>query len=363
MASPVLPTRPASEYAEGHSEGGWSDEDGGCGWDEGAGREASLAKRNLMDVLRSREAAGAAGAAAQRQQQHAYVHPQASLQHAARQQRAAQPAGSRPGSAGAQPAAKATRVSLAQLLAGPGAATQPPPAQPPPAPGARPASAGSRPASGSARPTSAAGRQALAARQNSGAKRGREVLAASRQLPGKPALVRSMLQRLLLSCSPTHAIQPAPSPSARAHTCCAPPLARRGRARHHTQAPRPVQALLPLRGAAQAAVAAAHRPHQPAVAPHTAPAGGHGARRRPGRSGAGGARVCERAGVAGARRRVARRRLRPAVGRQRAQQPADAGWLAPEPRCRDAGSGHAGAWVWGGGMTSWKGRLPPRLHT
>lgn len=190
MASPVLPSRPGSAvYSEDDSEG-WSDEDS----HEGVGRESSLAKRNLMEVLRSREPAGAAAAAAPRLQQHAYVHPQASLQHAARQQQAPQQAsghpGSRPGSAGVQPVAKATRVSLAQLMAAPAsaapAAAQPAPAKTRPASGSRPASAGSRPTSASARPASAAGRQALATRQNSGAKRGREALAASRRLSGKP---------------------------------------------------------------------------------------------------------------------------------------------------------------------------------
>lgn len=188
MASPVLPTRhgsccgtPGSEADGCYEEEDWEQEE------EQAARENSMAKRNLMDVLQSREAeagqqqrGGGSGGGGRQQVQ--YVHPQRSLQHAARHQRQQQQqheqhhlqpwqrqGNSRPGSAGPQQAAHTThtRVSLAQLMAAPAA-------------GGRPSSA----AVGGSR--GGHGAQPHTLRQNSGAKRGREeVPGASRAPSGK----------------------------------------------------------------------------------------------------------------------------------------------------------------------------------
>lgn len=190
MASPVLPTRPCSA-CDTPAEGG-GDEDAAA-----ACHENSVAKRNLMDVLRSKESAPPARQAQQPRQPPPFVHPQQSLQHAARPQPAGgahqqqlhlqpwqrQRQGSRPGSGGASAAApqgrpssagpaKASHVSLAQLLAGPSAKQA--------------SAAAADSAQDVLRPRQAApaGPQ-RPRRHNSGSKRGREALGASRPPSGK----------------------------------------------------------------------------------------------------------------------------------------------------------------------------------
>lgn len=179
MASPVLPSRPGSGggtqaglalggEAEEGSDGDYSEGDNGL-------PAAVLAKRNLMDVLRSKEAGVAPQQLSMQHRRHMQQHPP-HLGQQPRQQQGVQ-GSSRPVMAhrpqpwqqqrSAPPAAaagtKATHVSLAQLLAAPLAGGQPQ------------ACRQGRPAGGGM------GRQ-----PSTGAKRGREALGVSRAPSGAP---------------------------------------------------------------------------------------------------------------------------------------------------------------------------------
>lgn len=129
MASPVLLSRPGSAAATPATEAAGSEEAAGCAANV-------LAKRNLMDVLRSKETG------AVRQQP---------LQAWQRQAGGAPPAKHAAGGRGGKAQAKASHVSLVQLLAAP--------------------------AGGQAGP---GGQPALAGQHSAGVKRGREALGASR---------------------------------------------------------------------------------------------------------------------------------------------------------------------------------------
>ena len=155
MASPVLPSRHGSRAGTPAA----------AGQPVGVVERAdSLARRNLMDAPRYSQ--GGSAAVQQQRRQVQYVHPQQSLQHAARQQRqASEEAGE----------AKATHVSLAQLLGVPtsGSAAL--------AAGAAAASRRVMQVPNQVRRTPPSLR-----RHNSGSKRGREALGASRHPSGKP---------------------------------------------------------------------------------------------------------------------------------------------------------------------------------
>ena len=170
MASPVLPSRHGSRASTPAAAG----QSGAM-----AERTDSLARRNLMDAPRYNQA----GSTAQQQWRHVqYVHPQQSLQHAARLQRSS------------SEGAKATHVSLAQLLGAPTGG------------GAVAAVA----AAGSGRPVQQA-KQAQHTppgmrRNNSGSKRGREALGASRNPSGKRCSPPG-----LLPCTSACCAHPSPS--------------------------------------------------------------------------------------------------------------------------------------------------------
>lgn len=155
MASPVLPSRHGSRCATPAAAGQAAQE---C---LPAERADSLARRSLMGG----PGYSAVSSAAAQQQRPQYVHPQQSLQHAARQQQ--------PSSAGAGHA-KASHVSLTQLLAMPSSVAT------------AAAVASGRPA---LRPKQAGQAATGMRRNNSGAKRGREAMGASRRPSGKPCSV------------------------------------------------------------------------------------------------------------------------------------------------------------------------------
>lgn len=181
MASPVLPSRPASGGGTpvGLPLGSEAGEAGDGFPGDGGSPAAVLAKRNLMDVLRSREAGGAPQGRAAQHQQH-ILHQQAGHPHLGRQQpglATRHSSGGRPAAAqhlqpwqrqrqaafppAAASGTKATHVSLAQLLAAPAAGGEPKPDM------------WGRPAGGGM------GRQ-----PSTGAKRGRDALGVSRTPSG-----------------------------------------------------------------------------------------------------------------------------------------------------------------------------------
>lgn len=339
MASPVIPSRHGSRAASPADAGQAA---------AAAERTDSLARRNLMDAPRYNQA----GSTSQQRRQVQYVHPQQSLQHAARLQRP---------SSGTAGKAKATHVSLAQLLSVPtgGAAV------------VAVAAAGS--GRSAQQPRQAQRTPPGMRRNNSGSKRGREALGASRHPSGKHN--RATHKATQCSCLHLHISSLCPPTSlicATAVSCASAPtliasFCRRGSG--DAQAAGPEQALLPIRGAAPHAVHASQGPLPHCCTPGAGPlpASGSSCRCSPaprpssfsaaGHDGASGGRF-QCAGLTAAQQQRCWQRRGSAWRQCTCQSPG--GRPAPDPGCVSAGGGHAAQAAGGAGAAAGSHGKEPR---